>query len=357
MIHKHIKSLPHHPTRVITISFIVAIIIGTWGYLNINKQPVAKLNQSDSVSIAKDVSLSFSIPGKVSAVLVRVGDQVKRGDILAELIPDNMDGALIQAKATYEIAKANYEKVINGATGPTIDIAKTAVNTAKINLDQITKQQNILVDNAYRNLLNSSPEAVPDDSYNNGENYVAPTISGNYGLGKEGTIKLHFYSSAGGVAFDTSGLTGGVSSCNTITPQPIGNSGLYITCPDGDRFDTEDWNIEIPNKKSPDYLKNLNAYELATQTRDQSIAIAQATLDQANANLASITSTTRSEDIAIVKAQVENAEGALKSNATYSNTVIIAPYDGTVTAVVIRPGQIAVPNASAIDLKTDNLVN
>jgi multidrug efflux pump subunit AcrA (membrane-fusion protein) len=340
---QHIVSLPHHPKRVIVISLIIALTIGTFGYLQINKKIAtseikdnSNINDVGNSSTENNLTLGFLVGGRIKSVSVKAGDIVKKGQVLAELDAGNAKGALLQAQAA-------YEKIINGATNPTIDITKAAVNTAKVSLEQITNQQNILVDNAYRNLLSSTLEATPK---NDNENYIAPIISGNYILGKEGVINIHLYYSSGGISFTASGLSDGSGMMNSITSQPIGNSGLFIKSTSA-QINTEDWVIEIPNKKSANYLTNYNAYQLALQTKNQAMAVDQATLDQANASLASLVASARPEDVA-------TAQGALEiAQASYNNNIITAPSDGTITSVTITVGQIATPNAAAIELKTN----
>ena len=357
---KHIISLPHHPKRVIIISLIIASIIGFLGYGQINKKISTTVLEENSTSTGEGISpsrnltLGFLSSGRIKSVFVKAGDVVKKDQILAELDSGNTIGALTQAKAAYAIAEANYQKVINGATGSTIDVTKAAVNTAQVNFDEVSRQQEILVNNAYQNLLNSSLVAVPSDST---ENYTAPIISGSYLLGKEGTINLHFYYSSGGVSFDVSGLTSGTGVSNTITSQPIGDSGLFIQVVSS-QIETADWVIEIPNKKAANYLTNLNAYQSALQTKNQTIANAKSALDQANASLVALVTTARPEDVAVAQAQVDSALGAVQiAEAAYGNTIIIAPSDGTVTSVTITPGQIAVPNSPAIEFISNNSVN
>src|ERR1035437_6317137 len=142
MIHKHIKSLPHHPKRVIIISLILALAVGTYGYLKINKkisstvaQDNGSINTNLNIPSSRDLTLGFLSGGRIKSVSVKTGDIVKKGTVLATLEAENAEGALAQAKAVYQTAQANYQKIINGATGAAIDVAKTAVNTAKINLD------------------------------------------------------------------------------------------------------------------------------------------------------------------------------------------------------------------------------
>src|SRR5664280_2622036 len=137
---QYIISLPHHPKRVLIISLVIALSVGTFGYVTINKKvatPIVKDNSSEDVSstpsLPQNLTLGFLVGGRIKSVSVKTGDMVKKGQVLAELDAGNAKGALLQAQAA-------YEKIINGATGTTIDIAKAAVNTATVNLDEITKQ-------------------------------------------------------------------------------------------------------------------------------------------------------------------------------------------------------------------------
>ena len=342
---KTIISFIHQPKKVITVSLVIAIIIGIFGYININKEPIDKFIK-DNNSEMKNTALSFVATGKVKNIPVKKGDTVKKGQVLVTLNANNKDGSLIQAESLYETAKANYQKVINGATGTSVDLAKSIVNTAQVNLNEITKQQQILVDNAYINLLNSNPEAFPNDNI---EDYNKPIISGNYNLGKEGTIKLVFYYSAGGVSFNVSGIASGTNSCNTTTSQPIGNSGLYIKC-SSNNIEANNWNMEIPNKNAANYNLNNNAYQLALQNKEQAIASASATLEQVKASLNLVAANARPEDVATAQAQVDSAYGALISNPGYTNAVILAPSDGTVVDVYVKEGETILPNTKVIDL-------
>jgi multidrug efflux pump subunit AcrA (membrane-fusion protein) len=363
MLHIHIKSLPHHPKRVIIISLIIALAIGSFGYIEINKHivPPVITNNSDLTigSPSQDLTLGFLAGGRINTVSVKAGDKVKKGQVLATLDAGNTQGALIQAQAA-------YDKIINGATGPTIDVAKAAVNTAQVNLDEITKQQNLLVENAYNNLLNSTLGAVPE---NGTDDYTPPTITGTYLLGQEGVINLNLYYSSGGASFSTSGLVNSTGMLNSTIAQPIGNSGLYISLPSIEPLGNSglyavspsgtgtvslaegNWVINIPNKEASNYLANYNAYQLALQTKSQTIAIAQAALDQANANLTALVTAARPEDIAAAKGALEIAQAA------YQNTIITAPSDGTIVSVAIAPGQIAIPNAPGIEFISLNSSN
>jgi len=355
---EHIKSLPHHPKRVIVISLIVAIAIGIFGYIKINKKtstPVvidnSSVNGNNNSSLPQNITLGFLASGRIKSVSVVAGDKVSKGEVLATLDAGSTLGALSQAKAAYETAKANYQKIINGATGSTIDVAKAAVNTAQINLDGVTKQQNTLVTNAYANLLNSTLVAKSDENIS----LPPPLITGTYIKNIEGTITLTINQGGQTGYFTIGGIDAGTGIASTTTPEPILDTGLYIEFPVGNSYVGTTWKINIPNDTAPNYLANYNAYQTALQAKNQTISNAEAVLDQANASLTALVTAARPEDVAVAQAQMDNAEGAVQiAQAAYENTIITAPNDGTVVSVAITVGQIAIPNAPAILFISNN---
>jgi len=358
MIHKHIKTLPHHPKRVIIISLILALALGIFGYIKINKNistPIVPENGNTNTGVnvisSRDLSLGFLSGGRIKTVSVKTGDAVKKGTVLATLEAQNAEGALAQAKAAYETAQANYEKIINGATGPSIDVAKASVHTAQVNLDGTTKQQNLLVTNAYSNLLNSTLTAKSDLDIS----LPPPLITGTYVKNIEGTITLYVNQGGNGGYFSIGGIVNGTGIISTTTAEPISDTGLFIEFPTGFSYLSTTWNINIPNNTAPNYLANYNAYQSALETKNQAIANAQATLDQANASLAALVTAARPEDVAMAQAQMNNALGSVQiAQGALANTIIVAPADGTIGSVVITPGQIALPNAPAIEFISNN---
>jgi len=352
MIHKHIKSLPHHPKRVIIISLIIALAVGIFGYEKINKKVVAPVIPDNSSVITntnsspQDLTLGFLAGGRIKSVSVKAGDKVTKGQILATLDAGSTEGTLTQAQAAYEAAKANYQKIINGATGTAIDVAKAAVSSAAVNLDGITKQQNLLVANAYANLLNSTLVAKSNSDIS----LPSPSITGTYVKNIEGTITISVNSGGQNGYFIVGGLVSGTGVVSTTTSEPILDTGLYIEFPAQSSYVGTSWEIDIPNTIAPNYLVNKNTYQTSLQTKNQAIANAQAALDQANASLTALAATARPEDIAAAQAQIDNTEGAVQiAQAALQNTIITAPADGTVVSVAIAPGQIATPNAPAIE--------
>ena len=282
-----------------------------------------------------DLNLSFSTSGVVKSVKVKVGDKVKAGQVLATLDQGVEQAALTSARGALAGAQARLKRTIEGVSNEELALSE-------ITLSQTKLTQDTLVSNAYQNLLNSAPEAFPEDGTSD---YVAPTISGTYILGKEGTIKLKMYYSSGGRSFSMSGLVEGTGTVDTITPQPIGNSGLYIKFPTSSSYDVSDWVIEIPNKKAYNYLANYNAYKAA-------LSQAKFAIDQRAAELAIKKSSARGSEIDLANADILSAQGQVEAAlARYNNTVITAPVDGTVTSIDIKIGELALAQKEAMILQ------
>lgn len=304
-----------------------------------------------TVTAAQDLSLAFQQGGVVSQVLVKPGDSVKAGQVLVQLNAQDASAAANQAAASLASAKANYDKVINGATGADIDVAKAAVDTAqtaldnaKKNLTAVTNQQNQLVKNALSTLLNTGLAAAPST---NNISSVIPTITGAYGGVQQGQYFIKVYSSGTGWRFSVTGLEtadGLVSSA----PVALGTEGLYIQFSTTANMTSNDtWTINIPNTQSSNYLTNLNSYQAALQTQIQAVTAAQsaqdnaaAALTQAQATLTLKQTAARPEDIAAAQAQVEAAQAQVEAaQSALDKSRLTAPIDGVIASVGAKVGQ------------------
>lgn len=296
-----------------------------------------------------DLNLSFKASGSVRKVAVKVGQRVKEGDVLANLDQKDQAAALTSARGGLASANANYRRVLDGASSEEVQVAQAAVTLAQVTLDSAKKslqntkqQQQILVDNAYRSLLNSSPEAAPASSNLSGGSIA---VSGQYADTQEGTYTIRVGSN--GARFDLLGLESGTFDLTKGQSTPLGTRGLEITFSNASYINGEIWTIDIPNKQASTYTTNLNAYNAALETQRSSItaaenavASAQASVDQAIASLNLKKAAARPADVASAQAQVLSAQGQVQTaEAALENTIIRAPSNGTITKVDIKVGE------------------
>lgn len=284
------------------------------------KQTVLATGQ---VTSNTDLSLSFNSSGIVKSLRVKVGDKVKKGDVLATIDQGSQLAALTQARGALLAAQAKYKKIIEGG-----DVA-----LAQVVLDQTKSTQETLVKNAYSKLLNSTPQALPLKGTND---YAAPVITGTYHLNKEGTINVKTYlSTNGGSGFNLSGLVVGSGTVATTTPQPLGNSGLYITFPSTVDANVSEWVITIPNTKAPDYLTNYSAYKA-------SLAQSESEITQRTAELAVKKAQAGGSDIDLANAEIVSAQGQVQAAVSkFEDTQLRAPADGTITSIDIKLGELS----------------
>ena len=323
------SSFIHKPKIAISLAAIVAIVIGIVAFRAVGKAPTVTIpdNTAPSGTVVTNSSnnvfdLAFPNAGRVASVSVKVGDQVVKGQTLATLDAGAALGAVTQAKGALELAQAQY-------------------GSLDVQYGNAKKQQDVLVENAYRTLLSSGLTATPtiqDDSH-------VPTITGTYTCDTEGVYTISPYTSGAtsGYSFTYDGLEKGSGTVTFSAPQPLGNCGLYIQFAQGFSGATK-WVVSIPNEKSANYVTNKNNYDLAVATRDQVLSQYAANLGQNGSSSANT-----------AKAAVDSAEGVYQAAlGAYANNVIVAPVSGTVSFIDadLKTGQSVLQNKTVISITT-----
>lgn len=264
---------------------------------------VSTVTGTGQVSTTDSLAITPQASGTVTDVRVKAGDQVTKGETMFVIDPTNAEEAVATAKSNLESAEL-------------------ALESDEISTQNTASSQTNAVSVAYNNLLNSTPQAIPSDYTTAG--YAAPQISGNYTLGKPGTITLTTYASGGGFSFTASGLTSGDSLVSTTTPQPIGNSGLYALFSGKSATDLI-WTITLPNTNASDYTSNETAYQNALTA-------------QSEAEIGSSNSTT-ALDLATKQLAVNQAQQSLtEAENTLANCYVTAPFSGTVATTPVIVG-------------------
>ena len=298
------------------------------------------ISVSGTMDATRAAELAFVIPGVLEEIFVTEGKQVQAGDALASIEHDDLKADYKSVRASLMVALADQGELIEGITPEARAVAETNVEIARKNLERVTAEQTKLVDNAYRTLLSSGLEAVPEDK--NG-NYTAPTITGTYTCDPEGSYVLDIYRSGAdsGYSFTLSGIeSGGTYSVFTDAPSPFGTCGLLIQFTEGDRYANSKWTIEIPNKNSSAYLTNLNTYNLLNTQKNNAIEAATQQLSLAEQTLSLETATPRTESLSRAEAKVLQAQAQLeKVRAQIDDHILTAPFDGFITNVELVEGE------------------
>lgn len=119
---------------------IVALIV--WGSINQNKvvytteeAVVKNLKQTvevtGTVESADDINLNFAASGRVGAMLVKTGDQVKANQILARLSAGDVASQVADAQAALDVARSNLAQLLAGASTEDVRVTEKEVENAQ----------------------------------------------------------------------------------------------------------------------------------------------------------------------------------------------------------------------------------
>ncbi|MCF7820569.1 MAG: efflux RND transporter periplasmic adaptor subunit [Candidatus Pacebacteria bacterium] len=89
------------------------------------------VSEVGTIKSVKGVDLNFNQSGKVSRILVKVGEEVRSGQVMAELDSSNLVIRSSEAKSALNVALANLNKLLSGASRSEIAVAEARVKQAE----------------------------------------------------------------------------------------------------------------------------------------------------------------------------------------------------------------------------------
>lgn len=236
----------------------------------------------------KELNLGFSTAGTVSAVYVQTGDQVKEGDLLAELISDeSLDVQLLEAKINLENAKKTLEDLKTNA--------QTALAEAQIAVVEAQE--------AYK-------DAKSGVVYEGQARCDEDTTKAYYQEYWKVQQKLDRYSQ---VDYDNP-----TTYLSEIQPLVQERNSRYATYA---------------------YCANFTEYEVAGSQAE--LTKTEAVLEQAKAALAALQANNGvdPDELALAENKVKSAQMALeKAQANMDGVKIVAPFDGTILSAAGESG-------------------
>jgi len=344
---------------IVIVVVLMALGVGRQEQENLTTTTVETGSVRQLVSVSgiaeaeQTAELAFPTSGIVSAVNVSRGDVVEEGAILITLSAEALLADRADAVATLSRAIATRDELLAGPQTETRAATAETVTLKNTSLQTIETTQAELVANARRTLLSSGLTATSDDPE---EESVAPIISGTYTCDQEGTYIMEMYASGAnsGYSVRLSGLESGTFSASTEQASIFGSCGLRALFDANSRYSNAIWEIEIPNKQSPLYVTNRNAYALAQTQAESAIEVATQDLAQTEANAASSNAPARSEAIARANADIASANARIaRVDSQIADRVLRAPFAGTITSVDVSPGE-TVTTAPVVNLLAES---
>lgn len=289
------------------------------------------------------VKLGFSASGPVRVVEVEVGTQVKAGDVLAELDTAELEMAVQEAEDELALNQALLGQARAGAREQDLTIARAAYERALAQHEQL--------------LAGARPEEMAMAQ----ADYQAALA--RYQGVRSGAEEEELIAAAASVEKAAVDLKRAQAAYDAVAAlSDVGASPQAAALQEA----TIDYQAAVAEYKR---LKNLptqadlgeaqaqvdhaeaqlrlvqsgpTQQEVAASANDVTIARAQLELKEAGA---------RPEDVAVAEAQVGQARTALeRAQLALSRAQLLAPFDGTVSAVYLSPGEWGAPGVPAVEL-------
>ncbi len=118
--------------RLLAVFLLVGLVGGGWWWYQTTKY----VTTDDARVSGTIVTVGAKIPGRVSEVLVKEGDTVQAGQIIARIDARDAAAQRAQAEAAVAAAKAHYDELVNGNRPQEINQARAGVEQAQAASDQ-----------------------------------------------------------------------------------------------------------------------------------------------------------------------------------------------------------------------------
>lgn len=289
-------------------------------------------------------TLSFPVSGIIQQIYPNIGDTVQTGDIIASLTKD----ALV---AEYDVALENVryleeikQELLRGPVETERAVARQNVQIAEARITQLETDYTQVIKNARRNLLSTGLAAYPTVAQNN---TVPPIISGNYLCNEEGTYQLYVYrsSASSDYSYVLSNRETGTFVANIDSATPLGSCGLYIQFASDEQYHNTTWTIDIPNKRSPQYVTLKNNYDQLVTEKSTALSTARENITLAQRTEQALITPTSAEVINQAEANLSAAKAQLAvQEAVIADFTIKAPFTGVVSTIDMKIGETTGPN-------------
>ncbi|GAA6622579.1 efflux RND transporter periplasmic adaptor subunit [Scytonema sp. NUACC26] len=242
----------------------------------------------------RTINLSPKTSGYLKQLLVKEGDRVREGQIVAYMDNSNLQGQLIQARAQLAQQQANLNKLLNGNRSEDIAQAQAQLSEAQAKLQQLeagNRAEDIAQAQAQLSKAQADLRLAEDD------------LQRNQSLLNEGAI-----------------------SQQTVVQKRSARDAAQAA---------------VNQAQAALTLQRKG-------TRLEEITQARAQVEQRQQALKLLKAGARPEDIDAARTQVESARGALKTIQTQlDDTIIKAPFSGIVTKKYADPGSFVTPTTTS----------
>lgn len=286
-----------------------------------------------------DLNLSFQGSGVVRQVLVKAGDKVYAGQLLAAIDQSSAMASLTSAKGSLKQAEANYNKLVNGLTTQEIQVYEDAVSTAKVNLDNSYNGALGTLNSAYTVIYNTftvvsslqnnyfSSSDQQGIKVNENKNFISEKLADSKALIEKANSKNSIDKANFGLVANLNSVLNSLRIIRDMCDEGVYYSKISAT--DKASIDTQKTSVNTSISNINTLQNSIASYKIAIVTAENNLSLKQ--------------TKPRQEDIDFAEAQIISAKGQIASaEAVLNNLALYAPLPGTITTVDIKVGEQAV---------------
>jgi HlyD family secretion protein len=322
---------------VIIIILLAAIGTGVWWF---TRPPAAAseaitLFGSGTIEADETVAITAELGGRILALKVDEGDEVKAGQVLVELDKADLLALKTQLEADLATARANLELVSAPARAQEIAAAQAQLSQAEVARDgaRLTWQRaGALADdphaleariNQAQAGVNEAESELEMAQVNLKRMEILAEAASRDQLNHDAMVQseaaqYQLQATRVGVAMAEAALAGTKRQVEHL--------------------------IQLRNMPLP-LIAQANAAQAVHRQAEAAVLVAQA-------NLTAVKADATREDIALAEAQVREAEAALAAvEVQLAKQTLTAPRDGLISEKLVDPGELAAPGALLLELK------
>ena len=346
---------------LIVVAIVVAVVISGVSRRSTSVGPatipvtrgdlVATVAGSGSVAAEQILNLPFQTSGTITEVLVKEGDGVEAGQVLARLDDRYLKLQVTSARSGLDSATARLAQAEHGNARPEdIAAAEASLSSAQANFEKVSKGATV-TDLASAQAAVRSAQAARDAALKSAGTSDSQLRSAASALQKAEAGLRQAQASYDRVSGDTNiGLRPEALTLQNATTDYEQAKANYQSL-----SSTAGTDAQSKVESAAAQLAQAKANLAKLTPRSEDVAAAQASLDQARANLAKLTSPATPTDLVIQRAAVTQAEQSLKqAQLNLDNATLKAPFAGIVAQLNIVPGSIANSATPAIKLINRN---
>lgn len=340
---------------------------------------VRQVSVSGKVVAVENLNLSFEQNGKVSNVLVSVGDNVSAGQFLATQYSSQIEAQLAEARAGVEVQKAKLSQLLDGYSPEDIVVAETT----KLNAEIVLNNSYISLDDAKQKMIDKIKDAYTkaddailnktDQIFNNPQSsnpqiifIVSNQLQSDVNwkrflvgeiLKKGNILEIEKNDDLPKITRETKNDLANIKTFLEKVSVAVNNpNNCYVSGGSCGAIPTA-WKTDNSTARSNinTATSNLSSAEEELRAKQSDVKIAEGNLEVARNQLAIKKAPARSSDISLNKAQIKQAEANVQNIlAQINKRAIFSPIDGIVSVVNSKTGSVSLANETAISIISAN---